>query len=194
MFSWALYLLCAVLLMESGLAEAQVGDYETRAGTYFCKGIALTEQGYDLFGESNYTAAIQAFDEAIKAFKNALELKPNFDEAQINLANALKGKSQAIISLGNYDKAIKAIVMVIPEIDQSIENNKNLPTENDKRLDAIKSCNYGVALSKANDHNGAIEEYNKAIKIAPKYVRAWNNKGCDTLRAATTRRSCQGLG
>ena len=108
--------------------------------TWFNKGIALHDHG--------------KYDEAIKAYNEALRLDPNNAEAWYNKGNAFNDQ-------GKYDKAIKAF-------DEAIRLNPN-------HVDAWN--NKGTALKNQKKYDDAIKAYDEAIKLDPNLAVAWNNKG-----------------
>ncbi|CAD8214522.1 unnamed protein product [Paramecium pentaurelia] len=96
---------------------------------------------------------------------------------------------QQIIQLNNILQAIKNMVIElakssdyiisgdqnlikIEEINQESEEQKENNIKEAKRL-----LDQGVTLRKLNKYQEAIECYEKAISINPKYDKAWLNKG-----------------
>ena len=110
------------------------------AEVWFNRGLALHSLG-------NYDDAIKAYDEAIR-------LDPNLAEAWNNKGNAL-GKQ------GKYDKAINCF-------DEAIWLDPNL---------ASAWYSKGLALDKLGKYDETIKAYDEAIRLDPNYVAAWNNKG-----------------
>ncbi|MGB9869822.1 tetratricopeptide repeat protein, partial [Methanothermobacter sp.] len=58
------------------------------------------------------------------------------------------------------------------EYKKAIKIYKFYPFKTEKDL-----FNIGFCFSKNKEHQKALEQYNKALKINPKYAEAWNNKG-----------------
>jgi len=94
------------------------------------------------------------YDEAIKAYDEAIRLDPED-------ATAWNNKGSALGNLDKYDEAIKAYdeaIRLDPE-DDSVWNNK------------------GAALHNQDQYDEAIKAYDEAIRLDPKHGSAWNNKG-----------------
>ena len=144
------------------------------AQTWYNKGIALYDQG-------NY-------DEAIKAYDEAIMLDPNY-------AYAWDGKGAALYDQGNYDEAIKALdeaIRLNPNFVEAWYNKGSILDIQGKYDDAINAYdeaiklnpNYaeawngkGITLDKQGKYNEAIQACNKAIELKPDYPLVWNNKG-----------------
>jgi tetratricopeptide (TPR) repeat protein len=104
-------------------------------------------KGHDLYMQGKYDEAIKAYDEAIK-------LDPKYDAAWNN-------KGIALSLQGKYDEAIKAYDEAI-RLDPKYTNAWN---------------NKGWALNRLGKYDDAIKAYDEAIRLDPKYANAWNNKG-----------------
>ena len=97
---------------------------------------------------------IGMIDKAIKAYKKAISLRPDYPDAYNNMGVVLKQK-------GKYDEAIKLHKKAIslkhdyPEAYNNLGNNFK-----DKKM-----------------FDEAIEAYEKAICIKPNYAQAYNNLG-----------------
>ena len=103
-------------------------------------GVALRKQG--------------KLEEAITAYKKAIEINPNFAFAYDNMGNSLSDQ-------GKYDEAIAAHKKAI-ELDPN---------------DATAYDNMGVALEKQGKYDEAITAYKKAIELDPNYSFAYYNMG-----------------
>jgi TPR repeat protein len=102
--------------------------------------IDYNQQGIDYYEKQDY-------DNAIIAFKKAIEINPKHDEAYFNMGNAY-GKKE------DYDNAITAY-------KKAIEINP----KNDKAYH-----NMGNAYDKKQDYDNAITAFKKAIKINPNNI------------------------
>lgn len=105
------------------------------------KGVYLVFKGDKKLNENN-------LDEAIIYYKKALELYPKHSKAECNLANIY-------VMVESYNKAIE-------HYRKALNNNPNM---------LLCRINLGLVLSEQKiDYEGAILEYEKAIKIKlPKY-------------------------
>ena len=133
-------------------------------------------------------ASQKKYDEAIKAYDEAIKLDPNFAEAWFNKGNALNGQ-------GKYEEAIKIfdeIIKLYPDFAMAWNNKGNAFATQGKYDEAIKAYDEAIKLdpnfaeawnNKGSVFNGqgkydeAIKAYDKAIEIDPKLATAWNNKG-----------------
>jgi tetratricopeptide (TPR) repeat protein len=108
------------------------------------------------FNKGFALSCLGEYDEAIKAYDEAIGLDPN-------LAGAWYNKGVALDGLGMNDVAIKAF-------NEAIRLNPNL---------AITWWfNTGVALDDLGKYDDAIKAYDEAIRLDPNYAEAWYNKGC----------------
>jgi tetratricopeptide (TPR) repeat protein len=130
------------------LRQAKATDY----GNLFPPGhddaTVLSNFGWLLLGQRGFP------NEAIAAFRNAIELKPDYADAYYNLGVALSDK-------GQYDEAIAA-------------NRKAIELKPDY-TDAY--YNLGIALFDKGQYDEAIAAYRKALELKPDYALAYNNLG-----------------
>ncbi len=94
------------------------------------------------------------FDEAIKAFKKAIELNPFDADGFNNIGVAFQEK-------GNLEKAIEAFKKAISLNPNHFESHYNL----------------GNSLNRQGKRDDAIKSFKKAISINPNYFKAYNNLG-----------------
>jgi tetratricopeptide (TPR) repeat protein len=107
----------------------------------------FSHEGNRLIGQGKYEEAIKAFDEAIR-------LDPKYLNAWLNKGNAL-------YLLGNHTEAIQSY-------DEAIKLGADL---------AYALCKNGNALSTQGKYDDAIEYYDEAIKQDPNDANAWHEKG-----------------
>jgi tetratricopeptide (TPR) repeat protein len=107
------------------------------------KGVALSDQG--------------KYNEAIKAYNEAIRLNPNLAVAWYNKATIL-GRD-----LGKYDEAIKAY-------DEAIRLDPNY-------FAVAAWYNKGITLGIQGKYDEAIKCYEEAIRLDPNLEAAWINKG-----------------
>ena len=93
-------------------------------------------------------------DAAVKCYKKALAIKPDYAEAYYNLGNALK-------NLGQLDAAVKSYVEAL-----------------DIKPDYADACNnLGNVLKDLGQLDAAVKCYEKAVAIKPDYAEAYHNNG-----------------
>ncbi|MBN2315329.1 MAG: tetratricopeptide repeat protein [Sedimentisphaerales bacterium] len=93
-------------------------------------------------------------DEAIGAFRQALQIKPDYAEARSSLADALAGQDRLDEAIKHYHRAIQ-----------------------DKPDHATTYCNLGVAMSAKGDLNEAVTYMSRALEIKPDFAEAHNSLG-----------------
>jgi tetratricopeptide (TPR) repeat protein len=125
---------------------------------------------------------------AVRAYRQAIKIKPDFVEALNNLGNVL-------VDLGSYIDAAKAYrkaVKLLPEHPMLMNNLGNvlqLQGENKKAIEWFKSaialdlnyadayCNLGHALKDLGDLEKASKSYQTAIQLDPANQEAYNGFG-----------------
>jgi protein O-mannosyl-transferase len=106
---------------------------------YSC-GVALADQG--------------DVDAAIIQYRKALEIRPDFKEARVNLGGALASRGQIDAAIGHYQKVLEI-------------NPRN----------AESHYNLGVVLAGRGETDAAIAHFRKALEIRPDYAEAHTNLG-----------------
>ncbi|MDA8905988.1 tetratricopeptide repeat protein [Candidatus Thioglobus sp.] len=131
---------------------------------------------------------IGPIESAIKSFKKAITLNPNYAEAHYNLGVAFQRTRQIDEAIECYEEAIN-----IKHTYPSAHNNLGLVALERGNIDsAIKSFewavaynpeyaeahnNLGAAFQELNQFDAAIKHYKKAVAINPEYAQAFNNLG-----------------
>ena len=107
---------------------------------------------FNIIGASN--SGLNQFDDAIKSYKKALLLNPNYSEAYYNMGIAFKNMGSHLSAIDCYKKALK----IQPKYAEA-------------------NYNMGNALKLTGDLEAAIESYQYAINNKPDFVKAYNNMG-----------------
>jgi tetratricopeptide (TPR) repeat protein len=108
----------------------------------------------ELLEEGNTLYSLQRYDEAIRAFDQAIRLDPNYASAHYNKGNSLG-------NLQRYDEAIRAF-------DQAIRLDPNY---------AAAYYNKGNSLHNLQRYDEAISAFDQAIRLNPNDPSAYYNKG-----------------
>ena len=130
----------------------------------------------------------QEYEEAIEHYTEAIELKPDLDDAYNNRGNAYYEKEELDKAIRDYNTAIK----LNPD-DASTYNNRGSAYDEKGELDkairdyteAIKRKpdyaeahhNRGVTYNKKGELDKAIRDYTEAIKRKPDYAKAPSQSG-----------------
>ena len=152
---------------------------------------ALTRQypksfiAWDLLGATN--KLLGNFEEALKNFKKAIEINPDYENAYYNMG---------VVLLDNYDKPKEAIdsfrkCLSLNSQNAAAYNNIGNSLRSLGRLkeaiyalrkstliepnNAVYYSNTGNVLRDLGEFNKAIETYNKAILLKPDYAEAYYN-------------------
>lgn len=149
-------------------SRADGGDNETSQDEEDIRFSIGTNLAISSFNQGNALYNLHKYDDAVKAYDEAIKLDPN-------LAIAWSNKGNALNNLGKHEDAIEAYNEAI-RIDPSLEIAKsNL---------AIAWSNKGNILSGQEKFDDAIEAYTEAIRIDPSIQTAksnlaiaWSNKG-----------------
>jgi len=117
--------------------------------------ISVTKNNYVIQNNlGNAFLAKEWIDKAIYHFRQALEVKPDYDKANYNFGIALKMKGRINEAISHYRQALKT--------------NPNY---------AMAHFNLGNALNVKGEIDEAISHYRRAAEINPEYVEALNNLG-----------------
>ena len=100
------------------------------------------------------SAGLKQFDAAIKYYKKALEIKPDYAETYYNMGIALKDNGDLDAAIDSYKKALE----IKPDYVGAYFNTGNI-------------------LKDKGDLEAAIDSYKKALEIKPDYAEAYNNIG-----------------
>jgi len=141
---------------------------------------------FNIIGASN--SGLKQFDDAIKSYKKALELNPNYAEAYYNMGIAFKNMGSHVSAIDCYKKALKIqpkyaeanynmgnALKFIGDLEAAIKSYKYAINNKPDFVEAYN--NMGNTLTDMGDHVKAIETYFQAIKIRPNYPDTYKNMG-----------------
>ncbi|PWU14899.1 MAG: hypothetical protein C5B50_16345 [Verrucomicrobia bacterium] len=132
-------------------------------------------------------------DEAIRHYREAIRIKPDYADVHNNLGNALSKK-------GQLDEAVVELSEAIRLNPNSAEAHNNLGStllrkgETDQAIvqfqlanrlnsnGAETHFNLGIAFDRKNQIDEAIAQYQQAIQLNPDYAEAHNNLGSALLK------------
>ena len=154
----------------------------------FIRNQDLHGDSYTHFYKGLVCASRKEYEEAIKHYTKAIQLKPFFWEAYNNRGNAYNKKGEVDRAIQDFDIAIQLkpnyagaynnrglaynhkddFDRAICDFDMAIQFDPNL-------VEAYS--NRGTSYHKKGDFDRAIENYNKAIELNPDYAIAYNNRG-----------------
>jgi Ca-activated chloride channel family protein len=148
---WLSYILIWILLLTAAPASSpatsgQAQEQKEEAALFNTQGLELSKSG--------------RFEGAVKAFKQAIKLKPDYAEAHYNLGDAYA-------QLHEFKKAID-------EYKQAISYKPDL---------TMAYNNMGTAHYKLGEHKLAIAAYKEAIRLDPKRAMTHFNVGAAYLES-----------
>ena len=108
-----------------------------------------TGQAMSYYTRADTLADQSRFDEAVKYYKEAIELKPNFIAAHGRLGLVLAKQ-------GKIDEAIEEFRAVLAERPDDVEMH----------------CNLGILLERQGKVTEAISQYRRALQLNPDYTKA----------------------
>ncbi len=155
------------LIVEPSKREVQAlvdlyndGQYEASllSATMLINSFPETLVLFNIQGASNTN--LQRYDAAIKSFKQALKIAPNYADAHNNMGNALREKGELDSAMYSYNQALS----IQPDF-------------------AEVHYNIGTAQQKKGELIAAITSYKKALNIKPNYADALYNLGNSQLSA-----------
>ena len=141
---------------------------------------------FNIIGASS--SGLKQFDDAIKNYKKALKLNPNYAEAYYNMGIAFKNMGSHISAIDCYKKALKIqpkyaeanynmgnSLKFIGDLEAAIKSYKYAINNKHDFVEAYN--NMGNTLMDMGDYIKAIETYFQAIKIRPSHPDAYKNMG-----------------
>jgi tetratricopeptide (TPR) repeat protein len=127
-------------------------------------------------------------DEAIERFKQAIALKPDYDDAYYNLGTALQAQGKLEEAADSFQKAI-ALKPECALVHYSLGNVFKEQRKLDKAIACQKQAiklkpdyamaynNLGSLFQELGQFYEAVESYDRAIELKPDYAMAYNNLG-----------------
>jgi tetratricopeptide (TPR) repeat protein len=143
-----------LLISCAALSRRQLG-YWRDSGTLFTHTLAVT--GDNAMASQQYAGYLMAtgqLDEAIRNFRKAIELDPDFVYSYDNMGLALATQGKVDEAMDCYRAALR----INPD-------------------DGDAEGNLGLALASKGDLAGAIACFRKAVATKPNYAEMWNNLG-----------------
>jgi len=126
-------------------------------------------------------------DDAIKSYKEAISIDPDYAKAYYNLAGTLQDMNEFEDSIENYKKSLEIepnfaeahnnlgnVCRELGELEEAVTSYQRAIVINKNYVEAIFSL--GVVLQSL-DNSDAIECFKKTIKIKPDFAEAHNNLG-----------------
>ena len=189
-------------LLQQGIAHHQAGHFAEAQAIYR----QVLAQRSDQPDALHYLGVLagQAGDHqtAIDLIRQALSLRPQDREAQLNLAHSLALHAISLHNAGKSDQAVPLLreaMSIEPENSQTrlnlalaLNNHGNVLRERgalDESLVALREAqalrpdlaqvhnNLASALRDKGALDDAIAKYRQAITLEPRYAQAWNNLG-----------------
>ncbi|VVB68700.1 Photosystem I assembly protein Ycf3 [uncultured archaeon] len=164
------------------------------ANNWFYEGLALSDRAALMQSAEGLNIIdieqdiIGYYEDALRAYEEAIRINPQF-------LTAWKNKGNVLYALAKYNESIQAYEQAI-EIDQKYAlawNGKGLALSMMGRWDeAVKAYdraienapddeviwyNKGIALCNMGKYNAAIKCFEQAIRLNQSFVKAWNGKG-----------------
>lgn len=139
---------------------------------------------YNIYATTN--KSLGKLDIAVRAYKNALLLKPDYLDVYNNMGNALKEQGKLNDAIAAYNNAIK----INPDYADAYNNLGTTLLDKGNLKEAIKAYkksidlnpnfpmtynNMGFALQKQGKPEKAILAYKEALRIKPDYAEAYAN-------------------
>jgi type IV pilus assembly protein PilF len=115
----------------------------------------------------------QKYSEAEAEYKRALELRPGFSEAHVNLGNLYLDEGRYDEAIAQYELALNDMLYRTPYFAQS---------------------NLGWALYKKGQTDKAIESVRAAVTTAPNFCQGWKTLGLIYDGTGRTEKACDAFG
>jgi tetratricopeptide (TPR) repeat protein len=176
-------------ILNTGYCYLQLKRYE-EAEEYFKKAIEIMptfEQAYNDLGIIYFSK--QQYDAAIEQYKKAIEINKNYSEPHINLGNLYRTQKKLDLAIQKYEEALR-INQNLPETRQWLSGLYMERGQYDKAQEVLKPLlqipaktsaeSYilqGNIYQKQRQHEKALAEYGKALKLKPNNPLIYHNMG-----------------
>lgn len=142
----------------------------------------------ELYNQGNTLADLKRYEDALNAYKKAIDIKPDYLEAWTGRGKTLYDLKRYKEALEAYDKAIQIQTDVLEAwtgrgyVLDSLQRPKDAIDSFDKALqikfDYPEAWNgKGNALINSQRYEEAIASYDKALQFKPDYYEAWYSRG-----------------
>lgn len=128
------------------------------------------------------------YAEAIAAYQQAVQLKPDYHQAWSNQGSALFHLQRYPEAISAYNRALS----IHPDYPEAWNNKGGALSKLGQYEEALAAYdravelkpdyveawnNRGLALMELKRYKESVASYNRAVKLKPDYVEAWNNRG-----------------
>ena len=128
------------------------------------------------------------YPEAIAAYQQAVQLKPDYHQAWSNQGSALFHLQRYPEAISAYNRALG----IHPDYPEAWNNKGGALSKLGQYEEALAAYeravelkpdyveawnNRGLALMELKRYKESVASYNRAVKLKPDYVEAWNNRG-----------------
>ncbi len=147
---------------------------------------APSAAGYNNLG--NALAKQGRIDQAVKAYQQALQVKPTYAQAHYNLGNLFVPQGKFAEAMRHYQQAVR----ILPDFAEAHNNLGNVLAKQGELEDAIQHFRLALelsprlsevhfnlvdALTRQGELDEAIEHFQEALKIKPDFVKAHDHLG-----------------
>ncbi len=116
-------------------------------------------------------------DEAMRAYRQSIELLPDSWEARNNLAGLLVKKGQLEAAIQEYHRAIAVVERHLQEHEIASWSSLAPSLRSGEGNPALVYANLGDVLVMTGDREAALRYYRRALEVDPRSVRAQTNLG-----------------
>ncbi|WP_159786063.1 tetratricopeptide repeat protein [Sodalinema gerasimenkoae] len=128
------------------------------------------------------------YSDAIVAYQQAVQLKPDYHQAWSNQGSALFHLERYPEAIAAYNRALN----IYPDYPEAWNNKGGALSKLGQYEEALAAYdravelkpdyveawnNRGLALMELKRYKESVASYNRAVKLKPDYIEAWNNRG-----------------